>query len=289
MVPELLDLAEQAKQRQGGAAYASANHAASGAVGALAQAGSGVPPGSMLPRSASGTPLEHAGVGSVAATGMPGGGQEAGEEGEEEAAEDVHQQALARVSSVGLALPRAAAGAGEEGKDAAEAGQGTAGGEKEAGDGQAQQEAEPEAETAPADLSVEQQQPSAAPPAARKPRRPPRGALLGAFSAVVRDLYLAPTGSGPAVSAAPLLRTLREFPIAGEFRPPHLSALAKSCTFVFRLTLGNLCVLRAQLAIPQCCCCLLTHTMLLVASGQRRYPLSELHSCDLPALPLPLS
>lgn len=60
--------------------------------------------------------------------------------------------------------------------------------------------------------------------------RPPKGALLESFAALVRALYLQAPGSSPdaAVCAAPMLRTLRAFPIACAWRPRTAACLPAS-------------------------------------------------------------
>lgn len=101
------------------------------------------------------------------------------------------------------------AGVGPQGGAAAQQEQQEEEGQQEEGQ---QQEGQQEEEG-------QQQQPApAAAPSSSASQRPPKGALLDAFAEVVRDLYLPPPGSGSAACAAPLLQTLRAFPIAGESR-----------------------------------------------------------------------
>ncbi|KAL4459011.1 hypothetical protein ABPG75_013876 [Micractinium tetrahymenae] len=188
-------------------------------------------------------------------------------------AEDVHEQAMARVSSdfghaaqhvlqqvqqqqqeqqqqeqqqqkeqqaqeeaAGADAPAAAAVAWDYKVSAPEAAAGEAGAPSEAGeqgvaDGsppaeQAAGSPAPSAEEQPPQqeqveeqqqAEEEQQQQQQPAVAAGKPTRPPKGALLQAFAEVVRDLYLPPPGSSSSVCAAPLLRTLRAFPIAADY------------------------------------------------------------------------
>ena len=176
------------------------------------------------------------GAGSEAAAEPAAGGEaqlQAQEEGEEAAApatEDVHQQALARASvdlsaeeveRARLALGQAAAAAGGAAEGGA-ADAATAAGDAAAAAAAPEEAAAaaPAAEGAEAEADAPAtEQPAVAaaapqPQAAAKPQRPPKGALLEAFAALVQELYLKPA-TGPAVCAAPMLRTLRAFPIAG--------------------------------------------------------------------------
>jgi hypothetical protein len=143
-------------------------------------------------------------------------------------AEDVHQQALARASVdlspeqvawARLALEQAAAAAGDPagGGSTVVAGDAAAPQEEAAAASGAEAVAGPVAEQLVVVAAAPQ------PQAAAKPQRPPKGALLEAFAALVQELYLKPA-SGPAVCAAPMLRTLRAFPIAGACLP------ASACT-----------------------------------------------------------
>ena len=174
-------------------------------------------------RQAAGAGSEAAANGSGAAEPAAGGDcqqqtQQQVEEAAAPAAEDVHQQALARasvdlspeeVARARLALEQAAAAAGAaaEGGGAIAVSDAAAPAEAAAADG---------AEAGAGHVAEQPVVATAAPQpqAVAKPQRPPKGALLEAFAALVQELYLKPA-TGPAVCAAPMLRTLRAFPIAG--------------------------------------------------------------------------
>ena len=223
VVPDLLQLAEQRRQPGKAAAKSVSFAAGPPAVAAAACAG-----GSACSASGGEAAEEESGL-------------------EEQPSLDVHQQALARAScelppeaveaarreleavSSGVDCDAAAAAAaasgpgaaGAEGaRTAAEAGSEAAAGEAAASGVASEQQAQQQLNGPAAAAAPPAPAPAAAAPAAPaaqpgKPQRPPKGALLEAFATLVKDLYLQPENGDPTACAAPLLRTLRAFPIAG--------------------------------------------------------------------------
>lgn len=201
MVPDLLHLAEQ-RQQPGNRSGKSVSFAVGPpAAAAAARSGSS--------SSRSGAAGEEPGL-------------------EEQPSLDVHQQALARAScelppeaveaarreleavSSGICCDAPIAGTAAAVDARASAAAEVAGEVGGAADEAAGQQAEQQPADGPAPAAAAQ--PAAQP---GKPQRPPKGALLDAFATLVKDLYLQPENGEASACAAPLLRTLRAFPIAG--------------------------------------------------------------------------